>query len=293
MSSPKLSVCIPTFSRREQVLATATVVCEQLPAGSEVVISDNGSCDGTVDAVRAFIAAHPNVQVRLVSHATNVGFDRNVLDVVSNARGEYCWLLGDDDVPREGAVARIISELSQHRDLVHLLVNHARFDVSRNAITKARMVAMAYDVDPATASDFFFQPCPPPSYFRRLGTNVITLSANVVHRARWLEAAAGAENFVGTNMIHVFVIAAMLSRPGRTRFIATPLYDYACNNHRPWSNDVWHDYHTRVYSWLRQLGYDSVRLSEVEAEEVTYRTWREFARAIRDRVLGRRKRAGA
>lgn len=293
MPPPKLSICIPTFMRRERLLATATVVCEQLPAGAEVVISDNGSTDGTSDAVRAFSAARPDVPIRLVTHAVNVGFDRNVLDVVSNAQGDYCWLLGDDDVPREGAVARIISELDHHPDLIHLLVNHARFDVSRNAITKARMVAMVDDVDPATASEFFFRHCPPPSYFRRLGTNVITLSANVVHRGRWLEAAAGAEQFIGSNMIHVFVIAAMLSRQGRTRFIATPLYDYACNNHRPWSSDVWHDYHTRVYGWLRQLGYDPVQLSLVEAEEVTHRTWRDFARAIRDRVLRRRQRAGA
>jgi abequosyltransferase len=288
-----LSICIPTYSRRQELLATVSAVCDQLLTGVELVISDNGSADGTVDAVRAFAAARADAPIRLVTHAENVGFDHNLLDVVAKSHGRYCWLLGDDDVPRPGAIARILSELQQDPDVAHLLLNYARQDAAVGTITKDRMIAIDSDLVSESPSDFFFRACSPPSYFRRLGTNVITMSANVVERRRWLATAAVTEPFIGHNMIHVFIVAAMLAAGGRTKFVAVPQLNYVCNNHRPWSNDVWHDYYTRVYGWLRQLGYDPVRLSEVEAEEVTYRTWREFARAIRDRVLGRRKLAGA
>jgi len=90
----------------------------------------------------------------------------------------------------------------------------------------------------------------------------------------------------------VYIIAAMLAAEGRKKFLAAPQLDYVCNNHRPWSNDVWHDYRTGVYGWLRHLGYDPARLAEVEAEDVTYRTWREFARSMRDRLLGSRRERG-
>ncbi len=290
-----LSVCIPTFSRREQGLETAALVCDQLPADAELVISDNGSADGTAEAVEAFAVAHPKQSVRLIKHAHNVGFDQNVLDVVSNARGDYCWLLGDDDVPRRGALARICSELESRPDLAHMLLNHAQFDAVTRTITKPHMVALTADLAPPTASDFFFHRCPSRSYFRRLGTNVITLSANVVHRRKWLEASADIGSFVGGNMIHVFVITRMLAAGGKTKFIAAPQYDYVCNNHRPWSNDVWQDYRSNVYGWLRKLGYDANLLATVEAEEITHRTWRDVARAIRERLVrsGRQSRAEA
>jgi abequosyltransferase len=257
-------------------------VSDQLFEGTELVVSDNGSADGTADAVRAFIAANPGAPIRLITQAENVGFDRNLLAVVANARGEYCWLLGDDDIPRPGALARVVTEVRQRPTVAHLLVNYARCDAASRRITKERMIAVESDLNTQSASDFFFRPIPQPSYFRRLGTNVITMSANVVQRSRWLEEAGKAEPFVGCNMIHVFIIAAMLAAGGRTRFIAEPQVDYLCNNHRAWSNDVWLDYRTKVYGLLRQLGYDSVGLAAVEAEEITHRTWRSVARSIRD-----------
>ena len=282
-----LSVCIPTYSRREQVLKTAALVCAQLPPNGELVISDNGSTDGTADAVEAFAAAHPNQSVRLVKHSHNVGFDQNVLDVVSNARGAFCWLLGDDDVPRRGALARICSELESRPDLAHMLLNHAQFDAGTRTITKPRMVTLAADLFPTTASEFFFHRCPSGSYFRRIGTNLITLSANVVHRRKWLEASADTGRFVGSNMVHVFVITRMLAAGGKAKFIAAPQYDYVCNNHRPWSNNVWQDYRSNVYGWLRKLGYDADLLALVETEEITHRTWRDIARAVCDHFLPR------
>lgn len=282
-----LSVCIPTYSRREQVLQTAALVCDQLPAASELVISDNGSTDGTAEAVEAFAAAHPKQAVRLVKHSHNVGFDQNVLDAVLNARGEFCWLLGDDDIPRRGALARICSELDTRPDLAHMLLNHARFDAITRTITKPRMVAITADLVPTTASEFFFHRSPSRSYFQRLGTNIITLSANVVQRRKWLESAADASPFIGTNMIHVFVITGMLAAGGATKVIAEPIYEYVCNNHRPWSNDIWQDYRSNVYGWLRKLGYDANLLGAVETEEITHRTWRDVAKAVRDSILRR------
>lgn len=279
------SVCIPTYSRRQDLLVTMAAVSDQLFDGVELVVSDNGSADGTADAVRAFIAARPNTQIRLITHVENVGFDRNLLAVVGAARGEYCWLLGDDDVPRPGAIARLVSEVRRCPLPAHLLVNYARRDAASSRITKERMIVADSASEAEAASDFFFRSCPPPSYFRRLGTNVITLSANVVQRSRWLNEAPAAERFIGCNMVHVFIIAAILAAGGLTRFVSDPQVDYTCNNHRVWSNDVWLDYRTKVYGWLRNLGYDTARLAVVEGEKMTHRTWREFARSVRERLL--------
>ena len=280
-----LSVCIPTLNRRQHLLETLAVVCDQMPPNAELVVSDNGSTDGTAEVVRAFGASRPAVRLRLVTHDGNVGFDRNVLDVVAAAAGRYCWLLGDDDLPRPGAVARIMAELSADPDLVHLLLNHARLDIRTGVISKPRMIGLPADYGPVTANDFFFRKCPPPSYFKRLGTNLITVSANVVDRGKWLSHARSAEQFIGTNMIHVFIITAMLADGGLTRFIATPQYDYACNNHRPWGNDIWLDYKTHVYGWLQDLGYELSQLQDLATEEIAHRSWREVARGFLRKIV--------
>jgi hypothetical protein len=143
------------------------------------------------------------------------------------------------------------------------------------------MVCLTEDWGPSTASEFFFRPCPSPSYFRLLGTNIITISANVVHRESWGAQAAACLPFMGLNMIHVFVITAMLQSHGSGVFLAVPQVEYTCNNDfRSWPNDVWHDYRTHVYGHLAALGYDRHRLASAVQESIAHRTWREFLKAM-------------
>ena len=86
-------------------------------------------------------------------------------------------------------------------------------------------------------------------------------------------------------MIHVFIISAMLAAGGTTRFIAKPQYDYSCYNHRPWENDIWLDYKTRVYQWLGDLGYEPSQLRGLATESIAHRSWREMARGFLKKIL--------
>jgi len=276
----RLSVCIPTYARVGPLIVALDALRPQVRPGVEIIVADNGSPDGTAEAVGRWIDAHPDVVVRFIGRSANAGFDRNVLDVVAAARGDYCWLFGDDDLPRPDAIGSIFATLDARPGLPHLLLNYRRRDARTGRIDRAAMVRLARGVGAASASDFFFHPCPRPSYFRVLGTNIITLSANVVRRAAWNELAPAAEVFVGRNMIHVFVITSMIDTHGPGVFLEEPHFDYTCNNARPWSNDVWRDYRTHVYGHLRALGYDEHRVAAVENAEVTHPTWRDVLRTV-------------
>lgn len=96
----KLSICIPTYNRRDELLRLLTSIEIALakfpPAGQvEVIVSDNASTDGTELAI-------PEAKDRLpcllyFRNNTNQGFAANLNRVVSLASGAYCWLMGSDD----------------------------------------------------------------------------------------------------------------------------------------------------------------------------------------------------
>lgn len=108
--APELSVVIPTRDRRATLLEALEAVALQDVGGRgvEVVVVDDGSADGTADAV----AARPGddgLDVRLLRQppsgpaaARNRGIEA--------ARAGRVLLLGDDTVPAPGTLARHLDE---------------------------------------------------------------------------------------------------------------------------------------------------------------------------------------
>jgi GT2 family glycosyltransferase len=96
-----LSVVIPTRDRRDVLLETLRALEAQIPpeGGFEVIVVDNGSGDGTPEAVRD-LAAGVRMPLRLIrdpeqgpAHARNAG--------VAASGGELLLFLGDDTAPAD------------------------------------------------------------------------------------------------------------------------------------------------------------------------------------------------
>lgn len=111
--NPRLSICIPTWNRDvylESLLARVDEELADLRNQVEVIVSDNASTDRTPEVVARY-ASRPNF--RYLRRATNGGGERNFLEVVAAATGEFCWLFGDDDVLMPGAVATVLRALDE------------------------------------------------------------------------------------------------------------------------------------------------------------------------------------
>ena len=126
---PLLSICIPTFNRSRFLAELLDSLLPQLTAPSldrasvELLISDNASPDDTGQLVSTFQAR--GLPTHYVRNSTNIGADANFLQCLSLAEGKYVWLLGDDDLVMPGALAALLSLLSQGEttgdfDLVYL-----------------------------------------------------------------------------------------------------------------------------------------------------------------------------
>jgi glycosyltransferase involved in cell wall biosynthesis len=87
-----LTVAIPTFNRRTSVVALVQAIQTQLRAGDELLVVDDGSTDGTSEALDA------NPAVRLLRHQSNQGIVATWNACLSSAARDWVCIVHDDDL---------------------------------------------------------------------------------------------------------------------------------------------------------------------------------------------------
>jgi glycosyltransferase involved in cell wall biosynthesis len=113
-ASPLVSVVIPSFNRRVEAVQAVANVLQQEQAGLEVIVVDDGSSDGTVEALEAAYGADPRVRVLRQPNA-GCGPARNT--GIDAARAPYVALLDSDDRCLPGRLARQRDALERHPDV--------------------------------------------------------------------------------------------------------------------------------------------------------------------------------
>lgn len=111
-AAPLLAICIPTHDRREvleECLASVLPQAEALGVG--VCVSDNGSSDGTWQALEALKQQYPWMQI--MHHTRNIGFRDNLTGVVLSSQAQYVWPIGDKLVLLPGALEYVVGELAR------------------------------------------------------------------------------------------------------------------------------------------------------------------------------------
>jgi glycosyltransferase involved in cell wall biosynthesis len=112
--SPMLTLYIPTF-QRDELRALLESIADQWCERVEVVVSDNdpaGSAEAVVSEVLGSVAEYSR-------RLTNIGGDANILRGIMAGRGEYVWIIGDDDVLLPGALADTLAIIdAEHPDRI-------------------------------------------------------------------------------------------------------------------------------------------------------------------------------
>jgi GT2 family glycosyltransferase len=111
MSPIELSYCVVNTSQRELLMRGLDAIArerESLPFATEVLVLDNGSCDGSPEAAREHAAVD-----ELVALPRRVGKARNDSALLQRARGTYALLLNEDSELRPGATRALHEALEQ------------------------------------------------------------------------------------------------------------------------------------------------------------------------------------
>ena len=93
---PTISVVCPTFNSENFIETTLKCIINQLRLPNELIISDDGSLDDTVQVVISFFKKYPNINVKIIENDHNgAGAARN--RGIEKSTGEWIAFLDSDD----------------------------------------------------------------------------------------------------------------------------------------------------------------------------------------------------
>ncbi len=110
MNQPLVSICIPTFNRPDFLSRAVRSCLAQTYKTFEIIITDNSDGNASGDMIAKLndprIAYHKNEE--------NIGGVRNLLKVMSLAKGTYITLLMDDDLLKPDALELMVKAFEKH-----------------------------------------------------------------------------------------------------------------------------------------------------------------------------------
>ena len=109
----KVSILIPTLNRLNYLKESLASARQQRYPDLEILVSDDGSTDGSRELVSAVM--EEDRRVRLLPPNPQPGLFENVNYLVRNASGEAFCILGDDDILFPEFVGKLVSPLNDEQ----------------------------------------------------------------------------------------------------------------------------------------------------------------------------------
>jgi glycosyltransferase involved in cell wall biosynthesis len=130
MTIPRISVLIPTYNYARYLPEAIESVLEQDFQDFELLVSDNGSTDGSTEIISGYAAQ--DSRVRFHAHPANLGMVQNFNWCLSQARGEFIkFLASDDKLASRQALTRLVELLDTNASAT--LAASARFVIGENS----------------------------------------------------------------------------------------------------------------------------------------------------------------
>ncbi len=232
----KISICIPTLNRGKFIGETLKSIVSQLEEGVDIVIVDGGSIDDTENIVKHYQKLFPIIQYvkrdKSGGPPSNQGFDRDCDYAIGLARGEYCWIMTDDDLFMPGAIKRILLEIKKNYALIVANTETRNNDLSEMITSKRPDI----DCDLVFASQDF-------DGFAGLVLNHLTfVGAVIIKKSIWM--SIDRKKYYGTGFIHIGVIFDKLIK-NNILVMSTPLITIR------WGNAMWANSSSRAFKlWM-------------------------------------------
>ena len=222
----KLSICIATLNRGDFIGETLDSIVAQSDAQIEIVVLDGGSTDDTEQVVRGFQTTFP--QLHYIRQAMPHGVDRDFNTAVEAAKGEYCWLMPDDDLLKPGAIDAVLRACERRFDLI--LVNAEVRTCDFKSLLVPNLLGFS--------DDRSYAPMEIERLFEDTAGYLSYIGAVVIRKEVWL--ARDRASYFGSYFVH-FGVIFQAPLPGNTLALGDPLISIRYGNAqwRPKKFEIW------------------------------------------------------
>ena len=199
----RLTVCIPAYNRAEHLPALLdSILAQEYPEFDVLVCEDRSPQRGEIRAVVDGYAERFAGRLRLHENERNLGYDANFREMLRRASGDYCFIMGNDDLVAPGALATVAGALGRHPEVGVVLRTFTCFAGTPENVTRLSRAFPREMLFPAGADAVV-------AFFRRL----VVMSGLVLHRRAALEQETS--RFDGSLFYQHHVASHMLMRmPG-------------------------------------------------------------------------------
>ncbi len=234
MPSIKLSICIATYNRGRFIGETLDSILCQMAPDVELIVVDGASPDNTSEVIARYLSRYP--KIHYFREPVNSGIDADYDKAMGYAKGDYCWLMTDDDLLKPGAISRVVGSINDNRDLI--IVNSEVRSADFSAVLRKRSLHFKDDREYGTEDSERF--------FSEITNYLSFIGCVIIRRDLWL--ARDRTFYYGTLFVHVGVI---FQHPPITKalIIADPLITIRYGN-AMWSArgfEIW------LFKWPRLI----------------------------------------
>jgi len=132
-TNPILSICIPTYNRANWLRSSLWNWIPQIEKSNglaELIVCDNASTDNTMQVIEQ---AKEWGEFSHYSNPENIGALKSIIRITSDlARGEFVWVLGDDDLPNIDTVQIIVNAIQNNPDINYIYANYKHWAPSKD-----------------------------------------------------------------------------------------------------------------------------------------------------------------
>ncbi len=105
---PALSIIIVSFNTKDFLYRCL----ESLDFNDEIIVVDNDSTDGSVQAINSFKSKN----LKIIVNKNNLGFAKAVNQGLKQAKGDYLLLLNSDIIVKPGSINKLIEFAEKHSE---------------------------------------------------------------------------------------------------------------------------------------------------------------------------------
>lgn len=114
MTDIMTSVCMATYNGERFIKKQLRSILDQIGAKGEVIVSDDGSTDGTIDVIKSF----KDTRVKLFHNPRHRNVVANFENALNHCSGKYVFLADQDDIWNKSKVETFLSAFAMGANFI-------------------------------------------------------------------------------------------------------------------------------------------------------------------------------